>query len=630
MTMQTVIFGNRLLILSVWVLWACGWAWLLPSAVVGDERLFPIVFREQRTVQVRDPSQLPRASLPTTPPPQTITSPEALPTRELSLDEAIRTALVHAQVIRILAGVTAVSTGQTIYDPAIVNNDIDRQQGRFDPRVEVGNRFNRAETPFARVVPLPEVVGIDGRPQDNYALDVGVAKTTTLGGTFRFDTTTDASRQRAGFYDPPGSFFLLNPETRSLAQFSYTQPLLQGGGLRANLAPIVISRIETEQSFFRLKDSVQDLVRSTVEGYWALVFARANLRARRWQYEQTQWDYERLQARQRAGLADAVDVELAHVASASARADLIAAQADLLDREAALRNLLGFPPYDSHQILPTTPPTLDELAFNWFELIELAERQRPDLIELKLILEADEQQLYLARNQAHPRLDTQALYRWNGLEGETPLGASAASRAGQYTDWTLSVNFSVPLGLRSERAALRRRELLIARDRANLDQGLHAASHQIALSLRNLAFYYQQYKAFRETREAATINLQAQQKAFEAGLINYLNVLQAITSLANSGTSEARTLLQYNSALALLERQTGTILESHGIRFAEERFGSIGPLRHDRFYPERLPPTLNGDRYPTGTQPSEEVFDWKLPDGPIRQEQLPPPTGQPS
>jgi outer membrane protein TolC len=627
MIMRRVIFGHRCWWSAVWFAWACGLALLLNYPILGDERVFPFVFREQRTVQVRDPSQLPRASILPTPPPQTLASPDELPARELTLDEAIRTALLQAQVVRILAGVTAVSTGQTIYDPAIVNNSIDQQQGRFDPRLEVANRFQRTENPFARVVPLPDPIGIDARRQDDYALDVGVAKTTTLGGTLRFDTSTDANRQRAGYFDPPGSFFLLNPATRSLAQFSYTQPLLQGGGLQANLAPIILARIETEQSFFRMKDSVQDLVRSTVEGYWALVFARANLRARRWQYEQTRWDYERLQARQRAGLADAADVELAHVASASAMADLIAARADVLDREAALRNLLGLPPYDSHQILPTTPPTLEELSFNWFELLELAERQRPDLIELKLILEADEQQLYLARNQAHPRLDALALYRWNGLEGETPLGTSAASRAGQYTDWTLSVNFSVPLGLRSERASLRRRELLISRDRANLDQGLHAASHQIALSLRNLAFYHQQYRAFRETREAATINLQAQQKAFEAGLVNYLNVLQAITSLANSGTSEARTLLQYNSALATLERQTGTILEVHGIRFAEERFGSIGPLRHNRPYPERLPPTLNDDRYPAGTRAAEEVFDWQLPEEPVRTEPLPAPRG---
>ena len=47
-----------------------------------------------------------------------------------------------------------------------------------------------------------------------------------------------------------------------------------------------------------------------------------------------------------------------------------------------------------------------------------------------------------------PRLDAVALYRWNGLSGTLPNGERLASAAGQFPDWTLGVNFSVPLGLR--------------------------------------------------------------------------------------------------------------------------------------------------------------------------------------
>ena len=50
--------------------------------------------------------------------------------------------------------------------------------------------------------------------------------------------------------------------------------------------------------------------------------------------------------------------------------------------------------------------------------------------------------------------------------------------------------------------------------------------------------------------------------------------------------------------LAGLELQTGTILEEHGIRFFEERYGSIGPMRLDlRCYPRDLRPGDNTDRY---------------------------------
>src|SRR5207244_1508755 len=126
---------------------------------------------------------------------------------------------------------------------------------------------------------------------------------------------------------------------------------------------------------------------------------------------------------------------------------LIGAEADLLQREAALRNLLGLPPTEPERFTPTTPPTPEPFSPKWEEVVRLAEEMRPDLIELNLVLEADQQVLVQARNQALPKVDATVFYRWNGLEGEAPSGARLATGPGQYTDWSAGVNFSVPLGL---------------------------------------------------------------------------------------------------------------------------------------------------------------------------------------
>ena len=62
--------------------------------------------------------------------------------------------------------------------------------------------------------------------------------------------------------------------------------------------------------------------------------------------------------------------------------------------------------------------------------------------------------------------------------------------------------------------------------------------------------------------------------------------MQALNDWGNAVSSEAQQLLTYNMALAILERQTGTILETHGLVFNEERFRAAGPLPcHDRLYP---------------------------------------------
>jgi outer membrane protein TolC len=410
---------------------------------------------------------------------------------------------------------------------------------------------------------------------------------------------------------------------------SYTQPLLQGAGFAYNTAPIVIARLNTEQSFFQYKDSVQELVRGVAEGYWNLVQARVNAWARKIQEQQSKEAYEREDARFRTGFSDIGTVSQTKVTYYQFRANRIAAEADVLTREGALRNLLGLPPEDCRRIIPTSAPANQRLPHDWDKLVCLAEQRRPDIVELKIIVEADQQRLLQAENQTLPQLNAMALYRWNGLSGEAPNDYHLSTTPGEFTDWTVGLTFSVPLGLRQGRAQIRQQKLLIARDRANVLQQVHLAVHQLASTLRDLDSAYEQYEAFKETRAAADVNLRVQNEKFRAGQTIYLNVLQALNDWGTAVSSEAQQLLNYNIALATLERQTGTILETHGLVFAEERFKAAGPLLcKDRDYPFAQPPTGSPHQYPGTGEPAENTFDLQNPaerDGKQDREELPQP-----
>jgi outer membrane protein TolC len=584
---------------------------LLPARFAPAQYPYRVIYPEQRQIDYRDPPALPSIPLPPTSPPPTVSNPPTGDTRYFPLDDAIRTALGNSGVIRVLAGVGAVSSGRTIYDTAIANTAIDQELGRFDPFVTVNNNWDHIDLPTAvftdTTPPVDPLAGstIVGSPLNRYRLNAAVTKQNPLGGELQLGVNVTQDRF-------PGRVLPLNPETSSSTALSYTQPFLQGFGRPANLAPVVLARINTEISFFQLKGAVQNQVRGVIEAYWNLVAARTTVVARQVQVEQLDFTYRRLSAQARLGGGSAADAAQAQVSLAQFRAQLIAAQSDVLQREAALRNLLGLPPWDEAQLIPNSEPTLQRVRPDWHELVDLAAARRPDLIELKLILEADEQQRIIANNNALPQLNGVALYRWNGLEGELPDGNRLATAHGQFSDWTLGVNFSVPLGLRQSRAALRQRELILARDRANLEQGLHATSHLLATTLRSLDQTYEQYLAFQEARKAALINMARQQAEYDFGRAIFLNVLLAITDLGNVITSEAQALTQYNTLLAELELQTGTILETHGVRFYEERYGSIGPLgrlAQPVCYPEATPPTPNYDRYAAGEQAAENVFD---------------------
>ena len=599
-----------------------------PAQIAQAQNLFGLISPEQKEICVRDPGQLPPVPLPDVPPPPTVAQwPAELDPLQLSLDEAIRTSLANSNVIRVLAGVQAVSSGSTIYDTAAQNTLIDQETARFNPTINVKNSFDRTETPTGLLDDIdPTQAAIRGLRTDAYRLGVGVKQPTVTGGSLDLGVNSTPRRFQPGV-------FPLNPESRSSLELSYTQPLLQGGGVGVNLAPIVLARIETERSFFQFKDSVQDMVRGVVEAYWSLVFARTDVWVLDQQVRQLQFAYDRADAQFRIGLVSRAELAQTKVSLVQFRGPADRRPRNVLQREAALRNILGLPPMDLSELIPTTPPVKEQLELEWQPLLALATERRPDIVELKLVLEADQQQLLLAQNQALPNLSAVGLYRWNGLEGEMPVGDYLSTRPGEYTDWTLAVNFSVPLGLRRERASLRQRELILARDRANLDQGVHQTTHQVALTLRNLSQYYQQYQAYAETRAAAKINLEQQIAEYRNNRVIFLNVLLAINDWGNAVRAEAQSLLLYNTELANLERQTGTILETHGIRFYEERFGSIGPLGRmlpPHSYPGGLPPTPNNDRYVPGEQPAENAFNLEDPlQGQRRRtpspEELPPP-----
>jgi outer membrane protein TolC len=587
-------------------------AWLSLAAKSAEaQRVLPTLFPEQRSISVRDPSRLQRTPLPPSPDPSTVSKPlPDLQPLQLSLDEAIRTSLRNMEVVRVLAGVMATNSGRTIYDPAVTNTGIDEQNATFDPTLSIKNSWNRLENPSAIFDPVvPGQSLITGLRTDNFRNTINLSKQNALGGIWDFDFSAVPSRSRPGV-------FPLNPMTSTATSLGYTQPLLQGGRIGANLAPIVLARIDTERSYFQLKDTVQENVRGVIEGYWSLVAARTDVWARRQQVDQLTEGVRRIKARVAQQLDNRADQAQAELQLANFRANLVASEANVIQREAVLRNLLGWVPSDGIRVIPSTPPLTERFVPNWSQINELAGERRPDIIELKLILEADDQLWQIARNNALPRVDAVGLYRWNGLDGRMPNGSSISSDGGQFTDWTLGVNFSVPLGLRQSRAALRSRELIIARDRANLQQGLHNAAHILATAVRSLDQLYEQYLAFQDAREAARINLDAQLLRYRTGQTILLNVLQALVDWGNSVSSEASALTQYNAQLAMLERQTGTILETHGVVFYEERCGAIGPLGHfceHECYPKDMRPGDNADRYPVSDKPAEDSFDLQPP-----------------
>lgn len=579
------------------------WVLILASAAQAQEIRWGIM-PEQRSLSVRSPEQLRPAGIPRTAAPATVNSPQwdvqAVP---LSLSEVLNRSLGNMDAVRVLSGVNANSTGRTIYDVGINNTGIDAARGAFDPNLNINNNFLNGNSPGAIPDPGdPTQTLIVGSRNDRNNFNMNLSKRALTGGVIDFGVNGGNNRF-------PGLTLPLNPQLQSNASIQLTQPLLQGAGVAVNQAPIVIAQLDTERSYFQFKDSVQTHVESIVQGYWNLVQARTDLWARKQQVELLEFAVKQAEVKLEIGDQNYSPLLQQRVAIENFRASVLVAEGNLLQRESALRNVLGLSPFDNDRIIPTTPLIDQKITWDWNELLSLAEQYRPDIIELKLILEADQQRMLIRNNDARPSLDAVALYRWNGLEGTMPNGSEI--RGTGFDDWSLGVNFSVPLGLRAARAGLRQQELLIQRDQVNLQQGLHQAAHNLAIRVRNIELFFAQYERFQKVREAATENLKIQTGNFELGREPFIVVLQAVVDWGNAVSNEAQALVQYNAELAALERETGTILETHGIAFVEERFGSIGPLGRLAVpveYPGVLSPGGENGRYPNGNRPAEQQF----------------------
>lgn len=564
------------------------------------------VIPERTATRVRNPGSFRAAPLPDVPAPRTFSTPGTESEQLLSLDDAIRLAIENAQIVRVISGVSASTSGRTTYDVAISNTGIDETASVFDPSLNLTSTMGKSDQPGAILDALnPGQSLIVGSSSDSINTSIGFSKRNFNGAQLGLNINS------VGSYFEPG-VAPLEPQIRSSVEMTLRQPLMRGYGRAANLTPIILARNETERSYFQFKNSVQNLVRSVIESYWLLVSARIDIWAREQQIEQLEFALKRATARQEEGFDQVANVAQAKSALASFRAGMISARSELLLRETALRNVFFQRFSNMTKYVPSSIPVKEKIDFNWRELLVLAEQHRPDIIELKLILEADEQSLAQAANQARPQLDAIANYRWDGLEGTMPNNATLRSGSERFQGFTLGVNFSVPIGLRQSRASLRRREMILNRDRINLDQAIHQMVHQLAINYRNVDQFHAQIVAFKEAKEASRLNLENQMGEFLSGRSEFINVLQAISSWGSAVSQEAQSVSRYNIELANIEFQTGTILETHGIVFYEERFRALGPmgrLGQTRCYPEKIVPSGTIERYPGSGKRSEDSFD---------------------
>ncbi len=516
-----------------------------------------------------------------------------------------------------LTALSSVAQGQaafggpvTIYDPAISETQVQAALAAFDTTLETSMFWEQDDRP-----PGTSFLGVFRQPgmRDTATFRSALTKPLATGGQARIAFNTDyllVPLPRApGVADDKAQY-------TSNVEFSLRQPLLRGAGVEFNRAPIVIARLQSDQSVWDFKQAVLALTRSVEEGYWNLHSAYVTLRsveeviplaAEVVRIEESRLEFQK---------AIPADVAQARTQFEEFRQQRVQAMANLLAAEAALRQVLGLPPADGRRIVPKDDPLDVPVRVDWAATVTAALENRPEIVRERLAVRVRELQLLIARNGLRPQLDAEGLWRVNGL-GQALDDAIDVITDDKFTDWQLGVTLRIPLGFRREAADVQRAQLELDKENAILRERVHETAHTLNNIVQNIDALYEQYQAARARRQASREWAQGARIRFENpppaaegqdALLNALNIyLQALRSSTAGATDVASLLSRYNTELARLEEAKGTLLAANNIRLDEDPCAIV--RQHQRLLPhlplgelpEPPPPATQSDR-PAGPE----------------------------
>ncbi len=357
-------------------------------------------------------------------------------------------------------------------------------------------------------------------------------------------------------------------------------------GNRANgiFQGVVISKIDNNMSVEDFEAGVRQLVFDVGSVYWELYLAIQVYEIERTVRDSTLATWEQVKAKLETGVegggaADEAQAGEEYFATQS-RTEL--ALASVWETEARLRRLLGLPANDGRLIRPADSPVADEPQADWSQSLAAALSFRNELRKQKLKIRSLELQLKAAKSLINPHLDFVAGYRVNAFgdqlyasndnDGITAQGHRSAVGnllQGDQTGWEMGFVYSMPLGVRAERAQAKNLELRLAKARSALAAQELEISHELTNAFNQMDRWYTTAQTNAQRKSAADRRVNAFEAEYETGRTSLDLMLRARISRAQSQIEYQRSLVEYNKALANVRFRNGTIMETYQIRIAE-------------------------------------------------------------
>ena len=367
---------------------------------------------------------------------------------------------------------------------------------------------------------------------------------------------------RPARYETSGAAAFPDKQFSSEWEASYRQPLLRGAWTDYNLAQVTSARYGLSQARHTFDQAVQDTLLEIVVAYWELVFARENWRvlqsALAVAEEQLRITGERIRVNQlapRDRVADEAEV-------ARGKEALIVAENQIRAREDELRRLLfdatdpalwnfNFRPVAQIDVVPPA-------AEQPFEpIVEIALANRPDVRSQRSAVAVAEVALMQTQRDSLPALDLVTGWSSDGVRDDINA-AFRDSLDQQYPDWSVRLEFAIPIGNHQAKARANRASLEVERQRRLLHAITLDVTKDVREAVRNMYSLGQSVVASTESVRLAVSNLETEQVKLRVGASTNFEVQRRNQALREARSRLLRNQLDYRVA-------EGRLLHAQGL-----------------------------------------------------------------
>jgi len=384
----------------------------------------------------------------------------------------------------------------------------------------------------------------------------GISQFLTTGAQIQLSTSLDRNSYSYARYP-------FNPIYSSDVVLSVSQPLLRGAGSAYNRAAIERGKLGVEIARLDFKDSVLQVVRSTEEAYYNLVFAREQLAVKKHSLALAERLYEENKARKLVGVAIELDVLSAEVGIANARNGVLVAQQGVRNREDALLALIGQFEFDT-PLGTVSLAAFDEPSPSFDLSYKLARENQPAYLATRAEIKQLEITAQAAKSAARPSLNLGGSVGYGGMDRNYGSAIDRTSE-GDAHNWELDLSVSVPWGLHADRARYRSAMANLHQLEARLRQLDQSLLVQVRSAVRAVETNRESVEINRKATELATQQYELELARFKAGLSTSRQVLQIQDDLEEARVNELLARVNLRIAIANLHQLESSSLERYHI-----------------------------------------------------------------